>query len=155
MVREAIGEGRLTLDEGDERLAAVYAAKYRDELPPLVTDLPRGQADRRPRRRRSDRRARRPSRRRARWGGPRSARSTPRRRSRAATVGPSARAGLRAGVRAAGPDRPGVVSLATGAHFFWPAVPLIFLGLFLIRGTCLFRYGNAGRRRGWSVPPSI
>lgn len=40
MVRAAMGDGRLTLDEGEERLAAVYAASYRDELPGLTADLP-------------------------------------------------------------------------------------------------------------------
>ena len=30
-----------------------------------------------------------------------------------------------------------VISAVTGAHFFWPAIPLIFLGLFLVRGACL------------------
>src|SRR5262245_57604389 len=40
VLRTAVGEGRLTLEEGDERIAAAYAAKYRDELGPLTTDLP-------------------------------------------------------------------------------------------------------------------
>jgi hypothetical protein len=40
VVRESVGDGRLTLGEGDERLAAIYAAKFRDELRPLVADLP-------------------------------------------------------------------------------------------------------------------
>jgi hypothetical protein len=39
-LRAAVSEGRLTLEEGDERLAALYATKYRDELAPLVADLP-------------------------------------------------------------------------------------------------------------------
>jgi hypothetical protein len=39
-VRKAVGEGRLTIDEGDERMLSVYAATYRDELGPLVADLP-------------------------------------------------------------------------------------------------------------------
>ncbi|HKE64524.1 MAG TPA: DUF1707 domain-containing protein [Micromonosporaceae bacterium] len=39
-LRAAVGEGRLTLEEGDERLATLYTTKYRDELPPLVADLP-------------------------------------------------------------------------------------------------------------------
>src|SRR3954466_13163902 len=43
LVREAVGEGRLTLGEGDERLAQVYAARFVDELAPLVADLPRPQ----------------------------------------------------------------------------------------------------------------
>lgn len=33
-------DGRLTLAELDERLAATYAARLRDELAPLVADLP-------------------------------------------------------------------------------------------------------------------
>jgi hypothetical protein len=39
-LRDAMAEGRLTLDEGEQRLASVYAATYRDELPGLVADLP-------------------------------------------------------------------------------------------------------------------
>ena len=34
------GEGRLTLEEVDERTAAAYAARFREELGPLVADLP-------------------------------------------------------------------------------------------------------------------
>ncbi|GAB3910308.1 DUF1707 domain-containing protein [Kibdelosporangium lantanae] len=40
LVQTAGGEGRLTLTETDERLAAVYAARYRHELAGLTTDLP-------------------------------------------------------------------------------------------------------------------
>lgn len=40
MLREAAGEGRLGLDELDERLNAVYAAKTYAELEPVVQDLP-------------------------------------------------------------------------------------------------------------------
>lgn len=39
-IREAAGEGRLTMDELEDRLAAVYQAKMRHELEPLVADLP-------------------------------------------------------------------------------------------------------------------
>ena len=42
ILRAAMTEGRLTLEEGEERLAAVYAAKFRDELGPLTADLPDG-----------------------------------------------------------------------------------------------------------------
>jgi Domain of unknown function (DUF1707) len=42
ILRAAVGEGLLTLEESDERQAAVYAAKYREELPPLTADLPDG-----------------------------------------------------------------------------------------------------------------
>lgn len=40
VLRAAMGEGRLPLDEGEVRLTAVYAAVYRDELAPLTADLP-------------------------------------------------------------------------------------------------------------------
>jgi hypothetical protein len=40
ILRAATSEGRLTLEEGEERMAAVYAAKFRDELSPLTADLP-------------------------------------------------------------------------------------------------------------------
>jgi Domain of unknown function (DUF1707)/Cell wall-active antibiotics response 4TMS YvqF len=39
-LREAAGDGRLTMDELDERLDAVYAAKTYAELVPLTQDLP-------------------------------------------------------------------------------------------------------------------
>jgi len=42
VLRNAVTEGRLTLEEGDERLATLYAATYRDELPGLLSDLPEG-----------------------------------------------------------------------------------------------------------------
>lgn len=42
ILRAAAGEGLLTLDEADERLAVAYAARFRDELEPLTADLPYG-----------------------------------------------------------------------------------------------------------------
>ena len=39
-LRNAAGEGRLTVDELDERIDAAYAAKTRAELEPLTADLP-------------------------------------------------------------------------------------------------------------------
>ncbi|WP_017589217.1 DUF1707 SHOCT-like domain-containing protein [Nocardiopsis ganjiahuensis] len=42
ILREAAGEGRLDLDELDERLSAVYAAKTYADLQPIVADLPAG-----------------------------------------------------------------------------------------------------------------
>lgn len=41
IVQTAGGEGRLTLTETEERLTAVYAARYRHELAELTQDLPR------------------------------------------------------------------------------------------------------------------
>jgi Domain of unknown function (DUF1707) len=40
IVRTAMGEGRLTLDEGEQRLTAAYQAVYRDDLAELTADLP-------------------------------------------------------------------------------------------------------------------
>lgn len=42
VLRGATGQGLLTLEEVDERLAAVYAATHRSELAPLTADLPDG-----------------------------------------------------------------------------------------------------------------
>jgi hypothetical protein len=102
VLRAAMGEGRLTLEEGEERLAAAYAAKYRDELRPLTADLPGN-------------------------GRP------------ALAETPEARAATRRGVR----RHTGFVIvlalvltglwLLSGAHFFWPAIPLAFLFIGLAR----------------------
>jgi hypothetical protein len=40
-LRESLSEGRITLEEFDERLGAAYAAKTYGELDSLVSDLPR------------------------------------------------------------------------------------------------------------------
>ncbi|MDR6322410.1 DUF1707 SHOCT-like domain-containing protein [Actinoplanes couchii] len=42
ILRAATAEGRLDLNEGEERLAAAYAAKFADELSVLTRDLPGG-----------------------------------------------------------------------------------------------------------------
>jgi hypothetical protein len=42
ILRAAMTEGRLNLTDGEERMAAAYAATYRDELGPLTADLPDG-----------------------------------------------------------------------------------------------------------------
>lgn len=42
ILREAAGEGRLDLQELDERISAVYAAKTYADLEPIVADLPAG-----------------------------------------------------------------------------------------------------------------
>ena len=52
LLREHAAQGRLTVDELDERLDRVYAARTRGELAPVVADLPAPrQAPRSPRRR--------------------------------------------------------------------------------------------------------
>lgn len=45
VLREAAGEGRLDLDELEQRLEATYAAKVYGDLVPIVVDLPTGQLD--------------------------------------------------------------------------------------------------------------
>jgi hypothetical protein len=42
ILRSAMTEGRLTMEIGEERLGQAYATTYRDELDPLIADLPRG-----------------------------------------------------------------------------------------------------------------
>jgi hypothetical protein len=44
VLREAAGEGRLDLDELEERLEATYAAKVYADLAPIVADLPGSQS---------------------------------------------------------------------------------------------------------------
>lgn len=39
-IQEAAAQGRLTVQEADERLAEVFATTYREELPGFVADLP-------------------------------------------------------------------------------------------------------------------
>jgi hypothetical protein len=39
-LQESVGRGLLTYDEGDERIAAAFAARFLHELPPLTADLP-------------------------------------------------------------------------------------------------------------------
>jgi hypothetical protein len=43
LLQDAIARGQLTHDEGDERMGTAFAARYRDELPPLTVDLPGAQ----------------------------------------------------------------------------------------------------------------
>ena len=40
IVNDAVGTGRLTIAEADERLKLIYAARFRHELHELITDLP-------------------------------------------------------------------------------------------------------------------
>jgi len=111
ILRAAMTEGRLTLEEGEERLAATYAAKFRDELGPLTADLPDGGR-------------------------------------RAVTETPQARLATRRHLqRHAG----FVVVVAlfltglwalSGAHFFWPAIPLVFLVMGLARHARWRHYGH-------------
>ncbi|WP_433303051.1 DUF1707 SHOCT-like domain-containing protein [Actinoplanes sp. CA-030573] len=125
ILRAAMAEGRLTLAEGEERLATAYASKYRDELGPLTADLPDGG-----------------------------------RRALAET--PQARLATRRSLRR---HTSFVISAAliltglwvlSGAHFFWPAIPLVFLVMGLVRharwGNYERRYMYAHRVAPWNAP---
>jgi DUF1707 SHOCT-like domain len=125
ILRAAMTEGRLTLEEGEERLAAAYAAKFRDELGPLTADLPDNG-----------------------------------RRALADT--PEARAATRRGVRRHG-GFVLVLALAltglwllSGAHFFWPIIPLAFLFMGLMRharyGRFAHHHYNPHRVAPWNAP---
>jgi hypothetical protein len=123
ILRAAMSEGRLTLEEGEDRLAATYAAKYRDELGPLTADLPDG--------------------------GRRALADTP-------EVRLATRRGLRrhtSFVIAIAAVLTGLWAIS-GAHFFWPAIPLIFLVMGLVRHARWShwepRYSYAHRVAPWN-----
>jgi hypothetical protein len=119
ILRTAMGEGRLTLEEGEERLGQVYAAKYRDELSPLTADLPDG-----------GRQA-----------------SADQSEARAAfRTGMASHAGLAAVVAVVAVVAVGLWALS-GAHFFWPLVPLLFLW-FGVRRRLGWRRGHAWSATG-------
>jgi hypothetical protein len=125
ILRAAMTEGRLDLQEGEERLAAAYAAKFRDELAPLTADLPDGG-----------------------------------RRALADT--PEARMATRRGLRRHAAFVISIAFILTGfwilseAHFFWPAIPLIFLFMGLVRHARWRRweprYSYAHRVAPWNAP---
>jgi hypothetical protein len=130
ILRAAVAEGRLTLQEGDDRLARTYAAVYRDELRPLTADLPNGGWDALARTPEAVAAARRALRRHA---------------SFVALL-----AGLLIGAW-----------LLSGAWFFWPIFPILFLtlGVFRrarwVRGGTPWGWGRGpwGPNRGWGWGP--
>lgn len=125
ILRAAMTEGRLSLSEGEERLASVYAAKFRDELAPLTADLPDGG-----------------------------------RRALADT--PEARLATRRGLRRHASFIAVIAVVLTGvwalshAAFFWPAIPLAFLVMGLVRHARWrhyeARYSYAHRVAPWNSP---
>ena len=125
ILRAAMAEGRLDLTEGEERLAATYAAKFRDELAPLTADLPDGG-------------------RRALADTPEAKIATRRSLRRHASI-----------VVSIGMILTGFW-IISGAEFFWPAIPLAFLVMGLIRharwGRYQFRYSYAHDVAPWNRP---
>jgi hypothetical protein len=123
ILRAAAAEGRLTLEESDERLARAYAAKYRDELAPLTADLPSGGWEAL-----------------SRTPEALAAASRRLRRHGSFTV-------LAIGVLIA-------LWLLSGAHFFWPLVPILFLGFAFLRHRRWARYGGPWGHGGpWGRGP--
>jgi DUF1707 SHOCT-like domain len=126
MLRAAMTEGRLTLEEGEERLSRVYAAKYRDELPALTVDLPDG--------------------------GRRGPFETPEvkadfeRQARRMLAGHT---GLVVAIAAV------LVGLwaISGAHFFWPAIPLLFLTFSVLKAARWRRWMLYANRFGGPQGP--
>jgi hypothetical protein len=126
ILRAAVSEGRLTLEEGDERLARVYEAKYRDQLWPLTADLPDGG-----------------------WDG--------------LSRTPEALASIRRRLRRHGSFTvlaAGVLVglwVLSGAHFFWPLLPLAFLTFAYLRHRAFARHfgrwGAAWGRGPWGPGP--
>ncbi len=116
-----MSEGRLTLEEGEERLGACYAGKFRDELLPLTADLPDN--------------------------GRRALAETP--EAVAAT-----RRDLRrhAGFVVAMAFFLTGLWLLSGAHFFWPVIPLIFLFVGLKRHARGHHHYHHGRVAPWNAP---
>jgi hypothetical protein len=125
ILRAAMTEGRLSLEEGEERLTATYAARYRDELGPLTADLPDG--------------------------GRRALANTP-----------EARLATRRSLRRHATIVASIALILTGlwvlsdAHFFWPAIPLIFLVMGLIRHARWRhydpRFSYSHRVAPWNAP---
>ncbi|HKS98279.1 MAG TPA: DUF1707 domain-containing protein, partial [Rugosimonospora sp.] len=105
------------LEEGDERMAGVYAAKYREELGPLTADLPGGGRE-------------------ALWRTPEAV-AAMRRRLRVHGAGALVVTGVLVGLW-----------VLSGAHFFWPLLPLFFLSMSVWRHARFVRYGPIWARWG-------
>jgi hypothetical protein len=139
VVQDAVSEGRLSLEEGEERLAKVYAAKFRDELGPFIADLPNAKAASGPQGR-------------PHWhggaggyrgaGGPGAGQGEgpPWRWRRRGLAGHGLKVLVIAAILV-------TIWALTGAHFFWPAIPLTILAF------GLFRHGFGWRYRHWYGGP--
>lgn len=109
VVQQAGADGRLTLTETEERLAGIYAARFRHELTPFTEDLP-GTQDRT-----AGRLGTRPS------GWP----NLPAGRSRGPLLVHAAFVLVMATVLIAG-------WVASGVPYFWPGFPLFWLVVSLV-----------------------
>ena len=127
VVRTAMTEGRLNLEEGEERLGKVYSTTYRDELGPLIADLP-----------------------------PSTMFNTPeflaeaKHRLRAHTGRVVSTAALLTGVWL-------LVAILAHPMFFWPVIPIAIMTIGLMRHRRWYRWQQRGwspwSGRGWAAPP--
>jgi hypothetical protein len=118
IVQAATGEGRLSTHEADDRLAAIYAVRFRHELDSLVRDLPKPEqpATRVP----------------LNW-----------------RRGPLA---VHAGIVAVIAVLLVVKWVAVGAGFFFPAIPLVWLGVSLLVHARIRRARGSMRAAATSAP---
>ena len=125
VLRAAMTEGRLSLEEGEERLAKAYAATYRDELGPLTADLPGGGWQ-------------------ALASAPEAVADARRHLRRHASL-----ALIIAGVLVG-------LWVLSGAHFFWPLIPILFLFFSVRRHARWQRWRQYGPPSwlpgGWGPP---
>jgi hypothetical protein len=126
ILRAAMSEGRLSLEVGEERLGQAYAATYRDELDPLIADLPRGAAFRTP-----------------------EFLDQAQRRLRRHRNGVVSVAALLTGIWL-------LVAILAHPVFFWPIIPIAFLSIGLLRHRRMLRWYEQGGwgpwARGWDGP---
>jgi hypothetical protein len=120
IIGAATGDGRLTTVEAEERLTGIYAARFRHELDPFIADLPDAVQGKAP----VDAPAN---------GSPLSWRSGPLAIHLAVVVGIATLLMVR--------------WIAMGAGFFWPIVPMLWLGASLLIHARLRR-----SRAGWRWP---
>ncbi len=125
ILRAAMAEGRLDLEEGSHRLETGYAAKFRDELAPLTADLPDG--------------------------GRAALAETP--AARLAT-----RRSMRRHISFAGMVMLLLIGgwILSGAQFFWPIIPIVFLVSGILRHARRFpdgrRHHFTHRVAPWDAP---
>jgi Domain of unknown function (DUF1707) len=126
-IREAAAEGRLTMAELEERLSSVYSATLRQELEPLVADLPEPSAA-------------------TAAGAPRRVRPAPRELDRRDRVALAVHAALVAAFAAAVLVR----WATTGMVFFWPVFPIFWALVIFAVHVQFRRYGPPW----WPTRPS-
>jgi hypothetical protein len=122
VVRTAMTEGRLNLEEGEERLGKVYATTYRDELGPLIADLPSSTMFNTP-----------------------EFLSEAKHRLRAHTGRVVSVAALLTGIWL-------FVAILAHPVFFWPIIPIAIMSIGLMRHRRWYRWQQRGGWGSWGAP---